>query len=304
MEIGAYIEDNRQALLAWGTKICGEVCAEHGVLLKVPAAVRVKEPQSARAKQIKKGYADPSKDMTDLVGVRFVVLTSSDIEPIRATIKKSSTWNAVQARDPAEEIERAPDTFGYQSHHYELRPADAGGGNWCCEVQVRTLLQHTIAELSHDSMYKATQAIPSHARRLVARSMALMETTDELLCRAMQAVREADAPALAVRRVANEVTQSLDGLSATGLLEDLLSAYAADINGGSAESLRSFVHTNEFVIERMRARREEGIFAYPSAAVVGYWLVDQLEQDVVGRWPFPGSRPELMKIFSDLGISP
>ena len=303
MEIGAFIEANRQDLFDWGTLICQKVSAAHGALLKVPVAVRVKDPQSARAKQLKKAYADPTKEMTDLVGVRFVVLTSSDITPIRTTIETSSVWAARQARDPADEIERAPDTFGYQSHHYELRPPNQPAGVLCCEVQVRTLLQHTIAELSHDAMYKATQGIPSQARRLVARSMALMETTDELLCRAMEAVREAAAPALAVQRVATEVTRTLGNVPASSVMEDLLSAYASDIDGTSAEGLRAFVSANDFILDRTRARSGEGIFCYPSAAIVSYWLVGKLEQSAIARWPFPGAKAELMKIYSDLGIS-
>lgn len=303
MEIGAYIESNRSALLAWGEAVCAEVSGAHGSLLKVPASVRVKDPQSARAKQLKKAYGDPTREMTDLVGVRFVVLTSTDLAPIRTQLEKSSSWECLQARDPDDEIERAPDTFGYQSHHYEVRQPGSAGVPLCCEVQVRTLLQHTIAELSHDAMYKATQKVPSQAKRLVARSMALMETTDELLCKAMEAVREAEAPALAVQRVACELTRTLSDGSRTDLLEDLLSSYADKITGSSAEDLRSFFRENDFILDRVRDRQGEGLFSYPSAAIVAYWLVGRLERRVNQHWPFPGSKPDLDKIFSDLGIA-
>ncbi|WP_426271681.1 GTP pyrophosphokinase [Dyella kyungheensis] len=301
MEIGDYIEANRQALMDWGLVISKEVTRTNGTLLKVPASVRVKDLQSARAKQIKKAYADPSRDMTDLVGVRFVVLNSSDLTPIRTQIEQSTSWVARQDRDPDVEIEQAPDTFGYQSHHYTVRPKDPAEGIWCCEVQVRTLLQHAIAELSHDAMYKATREVPSHARRLVARSIALMETTDELLCSAMEAVREAGAPALGLGRVAADVTRALGGTQ--DLVEDLMSAYASEIDGSSAEGLRKFVRENSFVVDKVRSRSEEGLFAYPSAAVIAYWLVERLEGRMISRWPFPGSRSELSKMFSDLGIS-
>jgi putative GTP pyrophosphokinase len=303
MEIGAYIEQNREALAAWGEAVCAEVTGQHGGLLKVPASVRVKDPQSARAKQLKKAYADPTSQMTDLVGVRFVVLTSTDLAPIRDQLEHSSSWQCKQARDPDDEIERAPDTFGYQSHHYEVRPPASAGSALCCEVQVRTLLQHTIAELSHDAMYKATQKVPSQARRLVARSMALMETTDELLCRAMEAVREAEAPALAVQRVACELTRTLNGGGRTELLEDLLSSYGDMITVSSSDELRTFFRDNQFILDRVRDRSGEGLFSYPSAAIVAYWLVGRLERKVTKHWPFPGSKPELDKIFSDLGIA-
>jgi putative GTP pyrophosphokinase len=304
MDIGAYIEQNREALTAWGKLVCSEITGKHGALLKVPASFRVKDPKSARAKQLKKAYADPAAEMTDLVGVRFVVLTSTDLAPIRSQLEHSASWECKVARDPDDEIERAPDTFGYQSHHYEVRPACSTGDLWCCEVQVRTLLQHTIAELSHDAMYKATQKVPSQAKRLVARSMALMETTDELLCRAMVAVREAEAPALAMQRVAGELTRTLEGGDRTDLLEDLFSSYGDFIIGSSAAELRTFCGDNQFILDRVRERNGEGLFSYPAAAVVAYWLVGTLERKVSRHWPFPGSKPELDKIFSDLGIAP
>jgi putative GTP pyrophosphokinase len=164
-------------------------------------------------------------------------------------------------------------------------------------------LQHAIAELSHDAMYKTTRAVPSQAKRLVARSMALMETTDELLCRAMEAVRESDAPGLAVQRVTSELTRSLVGGDARDLVEELLSAYPTEVDGHTADYLRSFVRENNFVLDKLRGRQGQGLFAYPPAALLSYWLVARLERSATVRWPFPGSKADLTKIFSDLGIS-
>ncbi len=303
MEIGEYIEAHRDELAQWGKNICNEVSALHGPLLKVPPAVRVKDIQSARAKQLKKAYLDPTRDMMDLVGVRFVVLTSEHLLPIRTYLEQSTAWTCKQTRDPDEEIARAPEIFGYQSHHYEVRSRSLPGPAWCCEVQVRTLLQHTIAELSHDAMYKATQGVPSQAERLVARSMALMETTDELLCRAMEAVREAQAPALAVQRVARDAARSLGGSERTDLLEDLLSSYAVEIDGSSSKGFRDFINDHGFILDKLRTRGGQGLFAYPAAALLSYWLVSRLEHKATRLWPFPGSGNDLQLIMSDLGIA-
>ncbi|MCC2018497.1 hypothetical protein QM121_09360 [Enterobacter hormaechei] len=60
----------------------------------------------------------------------------------------------------------------------------------CCEVQVRTLLQHAYAELVHDSVYKPVGIVPKSAERHIARSMALMETTDDLFCSTMKLLYE------------------------------------------------------------------------------------------------------------------
>lgn len=301
MEIGEYIQTHRGDLEQWGKQICDEVVSHHGSLLKVPAAVRVKDIQSARAKQLKKGYANPETEMTDLVGARFVVLTSEDLQPIRKYLEESSTWTCTQTRDPDAEMAHSPGQFGYQSHHYEVRTKQEPA--WCCEVQVRTLLQHVTAELSHDSMYKATQYVPSQAERLVARSIALMETTDELLCRAMEAVREAKAPALAVQRVAKDATRSFGGEDGIDLLEDLLSSYASAIDGSSAQEFRTFINDNDFVLSRLRTRSGQGLFAYPAAALLSYWLINKLQNRAKRDWPFPGSHSDFQLILSDLGIA-
>ncbi|TOO37902.1 (p)ppGpp synthetase, partial [Vibrio parahaemolyticus] len=48
-----------------------------------------------------------------------------------------------------------------------------------CEIQVRTLLQHAYAELTHDAVYKAKTVVEPEVHRTVAKSMALIETTDD-----------------------------------------------------------------------------------------------------------------------------
>jgi len=192
--------------------------------------------------------------------------------------------------------------FGYQSHHYELRPQDESRERWCCEVQVRTLLQHTVAELSHDAMYKATQGVPSQAQRLVARSMALMETTDELLCRAMEAVRDAQEPARRLAKSARKATRLLDGCDSADLMDDLMGVYSKGITSQSEASFQAFLSANGFVLDKLRTRQGKGLFAFPAVSLISYWLVHDLERKAKRDWPFPGCDSDLQLIFSDLGI--
>jgi len=299
-EIGSYIEANRGELQAWGEVVVAEVCSVHSGLLKVPAAVRVKDPDSARKKQFKKQYKDPTVEMTDLVGVRFVVLTSADLLPILEAIRDSSTWTHRQTRDPDQEASADPAVFGYQSHHYELRPS--AGAAWCCEVQVRTLLQHTIAELSHDAFYKASHVVPSQAMRLVARSIALMETTDELLCTAMQSARSIQAPYDAIKREAIFHAASLGGGGAE-LMDDLLEAYPSVFTYDGLDSFRAFVRERHFIFEKITSRSGNGIFGFPAACLVVYWIAEKQQRKVMKQWPFPASADDLKMVLSDLGVS-
>lgn len=299
-EIGCYIIANKDYFQEWGELVAKEICSSHAGLLKVPAAVRVKDPASARKKQFKKQYKDPRVEMTDLVGVRFVVLTSADLVPILGAIRDSSTWTHKQTRDPDEEASMDPAVFGYQSHHYELRPAT--GALWCCEVQVRTLLQHTIAELSHDAFYKASHAVPSQAMRLVARSIALMETTDELLCNAMQSARSIQAPYEAIRRDALFHAASVGGGGAE-LLDDLLEAYPSSFTYDGLESFRTFIRERQFILEKITSRKGSGIFGFPATCLIVYWIAQKQQRKIVKQWPFPSAMDDLKMILSDLGVS-
>ena len=308
MEIGDYITENQDALESWGQKIAQSVVGSYGHLLKVPAQVRVKDPASARAKQLRKNYSDPMTQMTDLVGVRFVVLTSRDLAPIRSHIETSEHWAAAQARDPSQEIAKAPSVFEYQSHHYELRAreaslvADAATANLCCEVQVRTILQHAHAELTHDTLYKPSQQVPSEAERLVARSMALMEITDDMLCRAIEAVRIANEPRHALRMMAQQIVGSLGGSTPQATLEMVLDAFGGVIDQSAPRRLQEFFDRNQRVRELLGQRFGRGLFAFPEIALIAYWLTDAAEEDLLANWPLPGSASDVELILSDMGI--
>lgn len=205
-----YLVENHAAYEAWGKHIASEINAAlieqlgegaAQLFIKVPPTPRVKGIESALGKVGRKGYNNPVQQMTDLVGVRFVVLLSEDIETICKIIQNNEQWIAVVSKDYQDEIEVNPKLFDYQSKHFEIRPkinSVISGVNittdMCCEVQIRTLLQHAYAELVHDSVYKPVGPVPKKAERQIARSMALMETTDELFCNTMRLLCNTNKP--------------------------------------------------------------------------------------------------------------
>ena len=310
MDIGDYVTEKGVILHAWGNHIADQIAASCGALLKVPAQVRVKDPTSARGKQLRKNYSSPVTQMTDLVGARFVVLTSVDLLPVRTFLESFAGWDASQARDPDEEIARDPTTFGYQSHHYEVRPRvpiDLGGNmvtqDICCEVQVRTLLQHAYAELTHDALYKPSQVVPSQSQRLVARSMALMETTDELLCNAIKAVRAANEPAHALQSKARDLTAGLGHAAPQNVLDLIADAFRDEIRPTSSREIQEFAEANSFIAGKLRDRLgRPGLFAFPDAALIAYWLTQVAEEDLVERWPLPSTVDDVKLVMSDMGL--
>jgi hypothetical protein len=81
-----------------------------------------------------------------------------------------------------------PDAFGYASEHLllMLKSPRAELREWknfqsvLAEVQVRSILQHAWASISHSLDYKSADQVPPEARRKLFRVAAMLETADEV----------------------------------------------------------------------------------------------------------------------------
>jgi len=136
---------------------------------------------------------DPVTEFTDLCGVRVIALTESHHNAICTFIEKNfkiDQKNSLNARDRLHTTE-----FGYLSCHYIVSfepgafpsnevniniPAKlfpVKGRPMKAEIQVRTILQHAFAEITHDLCYKSSFDVPVKWQREVARVAAALETT-------------------------------------------------------------------------------------------------------------------------------
>ena len=159
------------------------------LFFEIPPRYRLKSDGSLIQKALyrEKEYADPYKDITDKVGVRFVVLFTDRIKIVDTIIEKIPSLIFSKDRDFKEEQKEFPIAFMYQSDHYIVRPKDiieldgySISKDFCCEIQVRSLMQHAYAQITHDVFYKPSVVIDDPImQRQVARCMALMEIADE-----------------------------------------------------------------------------------------------------------------------------
>ncbi|ROV58569.1 (p)ppGpp synthetase [Vibrio ponticus] len=180
---------------AWGDYVVSRINLTIGLqghnqdsFVKIPPYARVKEDSSLIDKAYfrpNKTYENPYDDIEDKVGCRFVVLLVEHVEEISKIIKRDTSWSAEECRHFNDERDSAPMLFTYQSVHFVVRANKSitfNGINVAkgtpCEIQIRTLLQHAYAELTHDSIYKAKKIVRPEIHRTVAKSMALIETTD------------------------------------------------------------------------------------------------------------------------------
>ena len=165
-----------------------------------------------------KQYVDPLNDIPDLAGVRVVLYTTDDADIVSQLIDTEFDVDASQSGDKRKIL--APDQFGYLSVHkiIALGPDRASLREWegfaqlRAEVQIRTVLQHAWAAISHRLQYKRENEIPAKFRRKLTRLAGLLELADEQfvdLKKEEKKVRES----VSARVSAGESTVALDRLS-------------------------------------------------------------------------------------------
>jgi ppGpp synthetase/RelA/SpoT-type nucleotidyltranferase len=135
---------------------------------------RCKSPSSAKEKIIRKSYADPADQMTDLYGVRVITYYAEQVDPISQRVRE------IVEIDPAKCIDKraaliADGKFGYSSVHLVGRVPQTVNRPWLpirglqLEIQIRSVLDQAWAEIEHEVVYKSGVKFPaSVARRFSA----------------------------------------------------------------------------------------------------------------------------------------
>ena len=310
------------ALEAWGSFIVGRVTElvklelgdeAYKSFFKIQPSYRSKEVKSAIKKLKKKKYALPKEQMTDLVGARFVVLLKTDMAVVEKAIVSQTAWASSRDRNPVDEQAKDPTSFEYQSVHYLLRNTKEFIHNGVkipeglsCEVQIRTVLQHAYAELGHDRIYKSEQHVPLTVQRLVARCMALMETTDEMFVNAVhelnQVNREIEHWCSFLDETVNPILNSIIPTSSDPDARDILDTYKDLLKETGLDAVKA--ELTPFVTKKIQERAASvgGLFAKPVVLVV-YWLVKTHPFEVEQLWPVPGLRNGFDQVKSDLGVA-
>lgn len=285
-----------------------DVGGEFGDLIKIPVQPRVKETKSLLEKVIRKGKR--YDEITDKVGLRYVVLLDSDIRTICCEIEAEESWSHSRDRDYEDERAKAPSVFDYQSVHYVVRlchdVAHEGveiAALTPCEIQVRTLLQHAVAELTHDAVYKAPVTVRDpEIHRTIAKSTALVEATGDFF-------REAADKLTQVRNdlsVYNDMLTAMYGGVDPDTYVEGLNMYLIDglrglTDGFNEAALKGFLEEKSYVLEKIERHREDSVLFGQPAVLLLYYLVNEQKDRVLSKLPLP--ERDVAPIYSDLGIS-
>lgn len=146
---------------------------------------RTKDIESFREKisRTSKAYNNPLEEITDLTGLRIITYYQNDAMLIGEAIESEFEI------DETHSVKHAPvdSEFGYRSAHYivtlKASRTDliewAGLSSFKAEIQVRTVLQHAWAAISHKLQYKRENDVPKSLRRKLFRLSALFELADD-----------------------------------------------------------------------------------------------------------------------------
>jgi len=145
---------------------------------------RAKTVESFSAKIKNPKYLDPLNNLTDLAGIRIIGYVEDDVKQITRIVENIFDIDPKNSLDKS--IELGVDKVGYKSVHYvctlpESRtclPEFERFKGLKFEIQIRTILQHSWAEIEHDKNYKFSGELPPEIQRrfkLVAGNLELAD---------------------------------------------------------------------------------------------------------------------------------
>lgn len=285
-------------------------------VLQIPVEPRVKDADSFIEKAfVRKFKADPLNEITDQVGVRFVVLLIEQIAIVSDIIEQEPSWKATKDRDFEEEKYDDPNYFDYQSVHYVIhlkKDLDRDGiiitPALPCEIQIRTILQHAYAEMAHSCSYKPKMKLPKADEcvvlRALAKGSALIETTDDVFKEINNKFnthnKKIEELMHCARKLYEESTKSAPMVNSKAS-NNIIITYRDKLNDLSPEELELWFNQSKQVQIAITTCRERSPLFRDAVIVILAWLIDKYKIETVEYWPFDATILE--NIYCALGES-
>lgn len=306
---------------AWGSfvvsemqRLIGEHLQDSAVesFLRIPPKARLKETSSLIDKAFNRGknYTDPYEQITDKVGVRFVVLLNEDVRQVEQLLLDHEAWTARKDKDYEQERSDKPLLFTYQSLHYIVfanNDVEVSGNvvraGTPCEVQIRTLLQHAHSELTHSRLYKPSVTATPEMMRASAKSMALIEAADDYFDKISARTREIDLPVEEAKEILARVFTGTAGLEAKYQKSSslILDALKDALGGDLEEKLTKLLETDPYIADRIKERSAENSLYRQPVVLLLYELAKTRPAYLKEHWPL--NHADIRELYADLGVS-
>jgi len=129
-------------------------------------------------------YKNPKEEVMDYIGIRIITYVLNDMEKVSNIIKKEFDIDEDNSIDKS--IKLGNDKMGYRSMHFiasinEKRESLAEYSicrDCFFEIQIRTIFQHSWAEIEHDKNYKYSGILPDGIKRRLNLLSAVLESVD------------------------------------------------------------------------------------------------------------------------------
>lgn len=183
---------------------------------------RAKDVESVLNKAKLKKYKNPQSDIQDFAGIRVITFVKSDVIKACELIKPQFEIDEVNSADKGEEL--GEDRVGYRSVHYVATFKDDRlslpeykkfvGLNF--EIQIRTILEHSWADISHDRTYKFNNNLTNvnDIRRRFALAAASLEMVDREFDRLANELEQ-----LSIQVADGNLNYAIDGTSLLAYLD-------------------------------------------------------------------------------------
>lgn len=142
---------------------------------------RIKTVESINGKLERKPdiYSRP-QDIYDILGFRVICYFLNDVNSAAAIIENNFRVDRSKSKDKRQLIDAK--SFGYVAVHYVCALPESYGelSNLWFEIQIKTILQHSWAEIEHDLGYKTEVEVPRNIRRSFSKAASLLEVADDI----------------------------------------------------------------------------------------------------------------------------
>lgn len=145
---------------------------------------RTKSLDNIQEKIKRKFYKKPIEQLTDIAGIRIILYLENDVDSVCEIIRKTFDIDVKNSSNNSTRL--AIDKIGYRSIHFVCDignkrssiPEYQTFGGLKFEIQVRTILQHSWANLTHDRVYKFGNNLPESIKRKVNLYSGMLEIVD------------------------------------------------------------------------------------------------------------------------------
>lgn len=148
-------------------------------------SIRIKSENTLNRKITYKNKYQNINEITDIVAARIITLFEDDIDRLYECIEEN--FEIIEYNDKRKKNYDDSIEFGYNSLHLLLKFTKerctlieySKYKDIIFELQIRTVLQHSWAEIEHGLGYKSKYEIPKDIRRKLTRLSATLELVDE-----------------------------------------------------------------------------------------------------------------------------